>query len=593
MGSLPTGGSSAPRTAGRRLADWWRGRRLELSTLPPATRALTLAAFAACGLAGFTIVAMGAGWTLPGGADPFTGPEGEAAVSRLLIGITYLGLALGAAVLTAGSLTPGWKGPRLTRAAVGFVAGAIAAGCAGLTGEAADAFGGSLVPARVLAWAALALALALPASPSRLLAPRPRAAGALAASPFLLLGLGYAISAGGPGLVAGEETGERALVSASLVLAVTDLGLVLGLLLLWGAFASTRQARDYGEAGAALGRAVPWLLGILLAGKLVWLGFGYAERLPGALRGSADAWQESIDNGPFGWALALELALLAGVALARGRLRGPDPDRLGGAVAATSLGFAAPFLAFGLLLLLVEYALVLPTASVGRWLADAAGWFVEPRVASAAVVGTVVGAAVAGGLLLRLRARGGAAVFLLVLAAWGLPRAITTAWRLVAGIESEPPFHSVSLVTLDAVVTAALAVLALLWRAGRQRTVGPGALVVALAISTLVAHPGVFLPSGWKTGMLFYLALVYPPVWQFAFDAASLNERTADRPARVLRAAGMSALLLVIAAVNVAVEISAPGKTTILADFLGQVGRYFLVVPMAALLVLESAARRR
>ncbi len=577
----------------RRLLAWWRGRRLELSTLPPAARTLTLAAFAAGGLASLTIVAFGAGWELPGGADLYRGPEGEAAVPRLLIGLTYIGLALGGAVLTAGSLAPGWKGPRLTRTAVGFVAGAIAAGCAGLTGEAAGVSGGSLLPARVLAWVALVLALALPAAPARLLAPRPRAAGALAAAPFLFAGLGYAVSVGGEGLVAGEPTNGRAIVSASLLLAVTDLGVVLGLLLLWGAFASTRQARDYGELGASLGRAVPWLLGVLLAGKLVWLGAGYAERLPERLRGSAEAWQESIDNGPFGWALALELALAAGIVLVRARRAGPDPDRLGGAVAAVSLGLAAPFLAFAFLLLLLEFALVLPTAAVGRWLADAAGWFVGARVASAAVVGTVIGAAVAGGLLLRLRARRAAAIFLLVLAAWGLPRALTTAWRLVEGIESEPPFHSVSLVTLDAALTGALAVLALLWRAGRQRTVGPGALLVALAVSTLVAHPGVFLPSGWKTGMLFYLALVYPPLWQFLFDAAALNERTPDRPARVLRAAGLSVLALVVAAVNVAIEIAAPGKTTVLTDFLGQVGRYFLMVPLAALLVLEASRRRR
>ncbi len=593
MAAAPADDRTRPRPAGRRLLAWWRGRRLELSTLPPAARTLTLAAFAACGLAGFAIVAIGAGWTIPGGADPYTGPEGETAVPRLLLGLTYLGLALAAAVLTAGSLEAGWRRPRLTRAAVGFVAGAVAAGCAGLTGEVAGTFGGSLLPARALAWAALPLALALPLAPARLLAPRPRVAAALAAAPFLLVGLGYAFASGDQALVGGELVSERSIVSASLVLAVTDLGVALGLLLLWGAFASARQARDYGELGAAALARVPWVVGILLAGKLVWLGFGYAERLPGALRGSPEAWQESIDNGPFGWALALELALLATVVLLRARPRGDGFERLGGPVALTSVGLAAPFLVFALMLLLVEYAFVLPTSAVGRWIADAAGWFVEPRVASAAVVGTVVGAAVLGFLLLRLRVHTSAAIFLALVAAWGLPRAITTAWRIVVGVESEPPFRSVALVTLDAAFTAALAVLALLWWAGRQRAVGPGALLVALAVSTLVAHPGVFLPSGWKTGMLFYLALVYPPLWQFVLDAASLNERTADRPARVLRAAGLSALLLVVAAVNVAVEIAAPGKTTVLADFLGQVGRYFLIVPLAALLVLAASTRRR
>ncbi|MCL4290999.1 MAG: hypothetical protein KJ051_12095 [Thermoleophilia bacterium] len=593
MAAAPAGDRARPGPAGRRLLAWWRGRRLELSTLPPAVRALTLAAFTASGLAGFTIVALGAGWALPGGTDPYTGPEGETSVSRLLLGFTYLGLALVAAVLTAGSLEAGWRRPRLTRAAVGFVAGAVAAGCAGLTGEVAATFGGSLLPARALAWAALPLALALPLAPARLLVPRPRIAAALAAAPFLLVGLGYAIASGDQALVGGEPVSERSIVSASLVLAVTDLGVALGLLLLWGGFASVRQARDYGELGAAVLARVPWVVGILLGGKLVWLGFGYAERLPGALRGSTEAWQESIDNGPVGWVLALELVLILAVVLVRARSRGDGFERLGGPVAALSLGFASTFLVFALMLLLVEYALVLPTAAVGRWLADTAGWFVEPRVASAAVVGTVVGAAVLGFLLRRLRVHGSTALFLAVVAVWGLPRATTTAWRVVAGIDSEPPFRSVALVTLDAAVTVALAVLALLWWAGRQRAVGPGALLVALVVSTLVAHPGVFLPSGWKTGMLFYLALVYPPLWQFVLDAASLNEPTADRPARVLRAAGLAALLLVVAAVNVAVEIAAPGKTTVLADFLGQVGRYFLIVPLAALLVLAASTRRR
>jgi len=172
-----------------------------------------------------------------------------------------------------------------------------------------------------------------------------------------------------------------------------------------------------------------------------------------------------------------------------------------------------------------------------------------------------------------------------------LPRAFTTIWRLERS--DNLPFHSSALLTLDTAVTAAVAVLVVLYWVGRQRRIDPGGPLVALVVFTLIAHPGTLLPSGWKSGMLFYLALIYPAAWHFLFNAASLNTHVAERPARVLGAIGLAALLLVVAAMNIGVKSTGPGIEGALSVFLADVGWYFLMIPLGVLLVAEAVLQPR
>jgi hypothetical protein len=202
---------------------------------------------------------------------------------------------------------------------------------------------------------------------------------------------------------------------------------------------------------------------------------------------------------------------------------------------------------------------------------------------------TVAVAPLLGGLLIRWRRWRPGAIFLLVFALWGVPAAAWTTWALVE--QTQPPFNNTSLATIDTAVTAAIVVLAFLWWRGRQRLVSPRALMVALVVFTLVGHPGVLLPANWRNGTLIYLALIYPVALQFLGRARSLNDHASDRPARVLGAIGLSALLLVVAATSSAVGLTAPGVTNGLNGYLDLVGRVFLMVPYAALLVAEIAGQ--
>ena len=175
--------------------------------------------------------------------------------------------------------------------------------------------------------------------------------------------------------------------------------------------------------------------------------------------------------------------------------------------------------------------------------------------------------------------------FLLALAAWALPRALTVAWRLVT---HDVLFANVTPLTMDTAITVGLAVLAALWLAGRQRAAPPGVLLFVLIVSTLVAGPGLLLPVFWDAGFLFYLSLLFPVAYQFLFRARELNEPGPGRQGRVLWEVGMSCALLTIAAFRAAAGLALPGGIDPVTQLLEDAGTLYLMIPFAAILVAAA-----
>ncbi len=535
-----------------------------MSLLPPTARAWAVVGLAVAVAAAVFVVYLGTGGHVAGGSQTIAGH----AIPRLLIVFTYLALALLGGLVTVAHRHEGWRVPVVARVVVALVGASVTAGCADASGL-IGAFGGRGDLVKALGWTGFALAVLLLVLPRQVLGHA--SAALLGTSPFLLALAAYAFAGGG--------ATAHDFAASPLVLTATDLGIAVGLLLVWAVVESVRLGRDYGLALAPVVRVAPWLLPAVLSAKLAWIGVGYAGDLPHWFGGASGNWHDSAHNGAVAWVTAAVL-VLGGTAWLLARRSAPaETDRLDGVLALVVAGLAAALLAAALLTLLVEITHPWPWATVARHLKAAVDHLLAPKVPPWTVVGTVVAAALVG--LARRRTAAGA--FLVVFALWSLPRAVTTAYAL---IENEnAPFHAPSLVTLDTVVTLALVVLYAL------RAVRPQALLVALVVFTLIGHPGVLLPAGWRTGTLFYLALVYPVAWQFLVRARELNGHAPVRPARVLGAIALAALLLVIAAVDVGAGVAGPG-VSVLSEFLDDVGRTFLMVPFAALLVAELSRPR-
>ncbi|MFN8187352.1 MAG: hypothetical protein U0R69_09760, partial [Gaiellales bacterium] len=311
------------RAHGQRVLAWWRGRRLDVASLPPGPRLFTILALLTALGAAVLIVAIGAGAKIPGGRTVLLAGED---VSRLALAFGAAAMGLAAATLTAGTLEPGWSLPRATRAVIAFTGVALGGAIAGLVETAAS---------RGLGWSTVATALLLAALPARVLERHRVLAPGLAVVPFTLA---FAV------LVGGSGTAGIAAENAIATIAAT-LGVAAGVLILWGALAAARQARDYGLVGARLVRGAVWLLGALVAGKLAWLALGYAGALPGWLESSAETWEQSREDGVAGWILGLEVALLGAALLLTCRPRDRSSSDAAGRVRwALVLALASPFL---------------------------------------------------------------------------------------------------------------------------------------------------------------------------------------------------------------------------------------------------------
>jgi hypothetical protein len=326
-----------------------------------------------------------------------------------------------------------------------------------------------------------------------------------------------------------------------------------------------------------------WILAALLGAKVTWLILGYADLLPPALGGTSGAWAALRSDDAFSWAYVGLLSVAIGIWLVRGRTA--IDERLAGRTAGLAI-----FAFASLSLLIAAYPLVSPllgaiwpgpypappddigpTACFSDWLPRGGLAFasciasVAPAWLSVWWGGVIVAALIVGALLLRRRPGHSGAVFLVVLGAWSLPRAIDvvrqTAPPELAWLRTLPAMNAPQPETLDVAVTALVLVLAIAWWTRRQTRVDPLALVVVLVTSTLLVHAGTIAPSAPLT---FFLAaaVAFPVLYELALDSEELNEPVRERPGRLLASLGLRAFILTLLATLVAVDIGALAGST-------------------------------
>jgi hypothetical protein len=587
---------------------WLAARRVRLGGLSRPVQVLAGSCLVTAGLAGGLLVAQGAGLALPGGRDP--NPL-DAPLPALVPAAAYGGWAVIAASLALAAQQPGWRWPRLTLTMVGLAGATFAAymvaialltirapRSADLLGIASTSIWVGLV-AGVLGLAAAAL---LVGAAPRLLRGPPTVLCLVAALPFALALLIWVLAdtqrvAVPPDALArlGLTSGisARALFAVPAVKLSAALGLSVGLLLLWQVVGGSRAARDAGLLASALGGDGARLLIALLAAKLLWLGLAYAGLLPAILGSRAEDWTDSRQDGWLSWALA---AGLVGTALwwlaTRDRREPLSEVGFTTAVWVVVAGFQLFPLLASLVLASEPWELLLSTLTP----VDGAA---EVRTSLGNVLGalfivsvplTVIGAAVAVPILLRPKrtarnpARLSAAIFLAAFAAWNLPRIVIGSGQMLGVWPQTTPLPgSVEPASVDALLTIGIAVLLALWWRGRQRGAGPAALMLVLLASTLVTHATTLWPPEWRQGAFYFIGLVLPLAYALLFDAAALNEATHSRPARVLATVGVTAILLVLASVQVAVGLLRPDRATE-----AELGVRLLLVPFAAILVATT-----
>jgi hypothetical protein len=591
---------------------WLGTQRLSLRGLSRPVQAMAGCCMATAGLAGGLLVAQGAGLSLPGGRDPVPLYE---SLPALVPPTAYAGLAVIAATAALAARQERWRWPRLTLWLVGLIGATLAAymvaiGLLTMTTAGAAALlrtaSASIFVGLAAGLLGLAAAVVLVAAATRLLRGSPVVLCLVAAAPFGLALLTWML-ADAHRVAVPEEAFARlaptSVMSARGLFAVpaiqlsAALGLSIGLLLLWQVVGGSRAARDAGLLASALGGGLARLLVVMLAAKLVWLGFGYAGLLPAVLGGRADVWTASRQDGWLSWALAIGLVGTGAWWLATRDRRQPLSEAgFNTAVWVVVAGFQLFPLLASLLILSEPWEMLVSLQKPIEWVAELRNWLgnVLGVLFFVSVPLTVVGAALAAFVLLRRQrternlARLSAAIFLAAFAAWNLPRIVIGSGQLL-GVwpqtdpQTDPLPGAVEPATVDVLLTIAIAMLLMLWWQGRQGGAGPAALTLVLIVSTLVAHVTTLLPPEWGQGALFFIGLVLPLAYALLFDAAALNEEALGRPARVLAAVGITAVLLVLASVQVAVGFLGPDRATE-----AELGARLLLIPFVAILVATT-----
>jgi len=450
-------------TGVERLAEVLRDRRFRLGALPGPMRPGAVAVLVV--IIAWSVViarnAAGAGVTADVLGETSFGVMGVPGWGPPAVRVgTVVALGIAVVVVTGAATAAGWPEGRATRVVRrGILAGAGLAGLALVTRASLDAdtlwaelltdpaapvgparwvAAVRVVAAKGLVWAGVAAALALPFAPLAGGWGR-RAAVALAAAPFLAYLLATAIAGDlGVAWLANADYRDDRLYNVA-----GGLELVLVLYVVWELTTWTGFVSDLAASGARARRVGRAVVAGLLAAKLAWLGLGLAGRLPGVLGGSAGVWGRMRGDGAGSW---LTAAVLAGVLLAclavAPRVVDPRPVAVaeGTAFLLVTL-LCLPGLAAGVLLglyrsvrdltpagpfdLAARVALLLAVAVLaGGLLAVRAGegrgrppgsWLAVVALGAAALLGTLVGAAVLTELIQRTEDVRAAAT------AWGRP----------------------------------------------------------------------------------------------------------------------------------------------------------------------------
>ena len=598
-----------PRRARLSLADEWREGHLRIADLDNRARVLAVLALVVIVLAGATIVLVGADQPLPGGAVAVPGtmlaepvPVRIPLVAPLLVGG---GLAVGAMLLVEAALRSRRPHPRLVLVAVGLGGAALAATTLNGVGQydiltesagTPDPFY-TAVP-RVAGAAALACALLVAVVPLRWALRWRVPTLLLAALPFSLplvplatnIGRDLPISVMGQAMFPQfpETLSGVAWVTGPLQVFATVVGLALIPLGLWQAVTWARaSARQAGLRVGAAARRWPALVAGLAAAKLTWLLIGLAGVLPVALGGRSPAWSAIRVDGAFAWAYGLGLLLLAGLAVPYLRRRPIGDRRAERSARWTIFLFWSLFAAAVLLVVLVPLAqLALPDDSaVNAFAGSALDFLLERATFVGALV--VIGALVVGVIWLVRRRRTSAAVFLVVLGAWTLPRAISVlsveAPPELAALAALPQLDAPGLQTMDLLLTAAVLLVALGAISGRLPAASPTVLALALVVSTLLAHGGSLLPIGAGV-LLFAVALVFPVAYELTLDSEDLNRTARHRAAGVLRALGLRAAILALVAVAVSIDL-----TALLGSGRDEFAKLLFALPLSVIIVVVAA----
>lgn len=563
-------------------------RRLSLAGLDPLAKALSLAGLTVLVLASAIAVFFAFGWTIPGGTDEVLLGGVASDVPRAATVLAYLALAVGAAIAVAAAAGLSGKWEWAVRGTVGFVGAAIA----GLELQAArllDAnplgFGTVGTLTHVCGWLAVLGAVVVAFTPptyARRLQPLMIAA---AASSALLTGALYILwpnVSGPPGVIGYSSHGVLALGVLSVI---ASLAIVVSIYVLWQAIVGIQAGRSGAMrlVKSVEGRPLLWLGGILLV-KLAWLGCGYAGILPSALGGDSGSWGDSRHDGLSSWLLAVLFAAAALLALARLPLQRIDERGSRPVLVGLAASFSAFFVLGGIALL--GYAVVGIFSDEGglrSGLTDAIDWLTEGLLWST-VIAVFVAGAVGLGLLLFRRAWVGLP-FLLVFVIWALPRAL----QATPGLSDEEPFRhlGVNVVTFDALLTVAIALLLIAWRWNRQRQLPPTELALVLGVSTLVASTPILLGSI-DGDAYFYFALVFPAAYLLLFNARTLNREDPARRSRVLAAIGAASVLLTLVTLQVILGSAGPEHPS---D--GAIVQAVMAVPIAGVLTAASLASMR
>ena len=554
---------------------------------------MSIAALVAWGLAGALLVLLALDVPLPGGVDDVA-PQGAdpILVGRAVTALGYVGLACAGAgmVLAAAQTRAPWA--RAALVGVGVAGAALAGSLIELSRIVAtynellierDLFtAGTAMVVRVLGIIAMVAAVAVAVVPRSWIRRARRTAIAVAAAPFgcgLVVYVYVRVAAKGEAPTAADVAHPQALAAQALVALVAGAGFVVGALLLWQTVVGVRASRDIGFGMARAARRWRSLVLWLLGAKVAWLVSGYLGLLPAWVGGNLDTWDATRSDDWLSWLIVVAAAgAVVVLLLARTSPTGQDEEEPTAAAGAVAAGLTL-FLLGGTIALFISAILgIAPDSGLRRAVRDAGEWFAEGLLMSQVVV--VYGAGLVGAGLLALRRWRAAAAVLLLFFAWSLPRAIDITIHgenIPAGALGRP-----ELATLDAAVTVALvmvAAAALLRPAASSRLELVGLI---LAASTSLVYAGQLLGAVWPAGA-FYVGLIFPAAYRFAFAARSLNRARPDREARLLIATGVAAALLTIATVQI-------DSGFLSADTLGmgQLGRALLAAPFAAVLVALS-----
>jgi hypothetical protein len=383
---------------------------------------------------------------------------------------------------------------------------------------------------------------------------------------------------------------------------------LVALLAIWQASEfSKAAARHVGTALAAATSRWTWPLAALVAAKLAWLAAGLMGLLPPALGGTSDVWSAIRSDDAFAWLYAAALGAVAVAWLMRGRTAIAE-DRAKDAAGRVVLAFAAaPLLLAAIPLAGAALAGILPGThppvpegvTVGECIRT---WVPLGGAAAASCLGlalvqwqsvwwlaVIVAGFIAGLAILRQRRNDAGGIFLVALGAWALPRALNPV-RLehpgeLAWLAGLPGINAPQPETFDVVVTVVVAVVAVAWWTGRQRTLGPAPLLVVLAVSTLLIQGASVAPSA-PGAFLLAIAIVFPVLYELGFDSETVNRRTSDRVGTMLRALGIRAFALTVLATLVIVDAREFHAST-----QARLGFILFGIPLGATIVAATVRR--